>query len=332
MILSKENQDVQKRGPQTWRKRRRVRKSAADDLRPLDLPVFLISPNQDSNLPLEYLEADADPVELQASSLPYASGKVQSTYTAAKNYLSSIQQHTRSRLDKLADKKRRDEIARLGLAALLIPILILLMPARLQPISEKTPTSQPAQPHPDFNLENRLSFAEPLRNKLLAQAITSSLKEEPPQKKTDAGPMLEGMAEPRETEALAAAAAVKLDDQESWDQVNWRYPFDSTNYVPIRLPATAAESFRAEAQLTILNDQNNKIAEVDAAPAKPAPIKKHAIQKYKRAIAQKRRSQPASQMTASASPPPAVPQQPNLPPPPILFFLGAPPPTNANSP
>ncbi len=341
MIPIKDDHDDSKRP--TWRLRKARRPSwtwRADQHAEGDLPVFLVNPDQPmfSGKDAEYVHAN------RRKSFALAPRQLQlelhARYVASKERMTALRQRARLSSVNFANAKFQGELARFGLIMLVLPLVLLFMSDRSLRPEKKTVTTSAPQSIPKFEIDDRLAFAENLRDQFVSRGIASSFENAPSQNSENnqrAAPIEQTTTQqrPSKTDANLDALMPSSDAPAptATDDRQWRLPFDSKTYVPSALPTTAEGSFRAEIAMSELMNERIRVAANNISDDAPPPVMKRTVQKRKKAIAQKRRPQSPSQMTASAATPPvAAPQQPNLPPPPILFFLGAPPPQPAQTP
>ncbi len=312
------------------------RQSRALESRSDDLPVFLINPDRPHQIEEPQSIPDGDRRNQLSLLFDQFTELLSKYYLAFDEWLSSFSRPTQDLGFRWQRSPPNEHLARIALIVLLVPLLFLLTPGetphfdKQARVDKKTPAKvEMPIAAPEFNLEERLGFAQALRDRLVFSAIKSDYdRSKPPEAEAR-------NVEPSTTEtnrplaeqvplevAASNVPAVVIDDR------RWSLPFDSQEYKAAGLPQTPADSFRAEISVSPLLNEAADVAENVVPPDEPALPAKPKSEKRKRAVAQRKRPAPAKQLTASAGPAPAFTQQlqPNLPPPPILFFLGAPPP------
>lgn len=327
------------------RKRRLLRpqKNSAAGMHSHDLPVFLVNPTRLPELaeePAPERDFRGKLAELYAQSAAALAPSAE----AAKAHLMAV----RTRLYDLGDlwqrQNVREKTAKLALAALLAPLAFLFTLDRPQHGLKIAEATAPQKPAPIFELDQRLAFAQNLRDKLLSNAITLAMNAPPPPlslllKGGDAnhppteGGQLEAPTPDGASDSQAASGMI-VPLLSPDDGAKWTFPFASQPYVVGDLPRSPESSFRAEfAMSDTMNGASERASVVQLDDAVIAPIpkaKQNKLTKAKKVATRKRRPPLSNQMTAAASQQPASNAgQPNLPPPPILFFLGAPPPPAA---
>ncbi len=264
-------------------------------------------------------------------------------YLATNNIFNSVRERTRAlhSLSLWQQENAKELSARIALMALVVPLAMLVTPEQARLPIKTAPVAHTVAPLPVFEFDQRLAFAQGLRERLLSNAIASSLQSSSPSKpENEAGNIPAGEQHvgtlPPIIDPPAPGADVPVPQVATSDEA-WRLPFGSQTYVPLDLPRTPSESFRNEAAISDLvasKDTLPNVAEnITASAALVSKVKPRRPAKRTRTVAQKRRPRQVNQMTASAAaPPPAARQEPNLPPPPILFFLGAQPPQSQPAP
>ncbi len=253
-------------------------------------------------------------------------------YSAIKSQLSTLGQRSSEIPLLWREEKKKDQFLRIALVALIAPLALLLVPRQIHKPAEKANTIVLAPP-PMINLDDRLAFAEGLRDQLASRGVAFGPEQSPPPNDLSNSEPPASVEQPPIKQRTANVAApdvevppippIAMDDQV------WSLPFGSQEFLPSTLPETPDASFRSEIALSEIMSERAAVASNGVSAVTAPPKVARAIEKRKTVVAQKRRPRPAkvNQMTASATPPPAVVQPgPNLPPPPILFFLGAPPP------
>lgn len=317
------------------RRLRSLRRSTIDSFAD-DLPVFLAEP--DRMLHKHEASSDLDESEKGRFSLPskQIGAALAAHYVAAKDRLLFLSRPA-PEPDFLWTKSAAHEgVARIALVIFLLPLLFLMMPSE-RPHSVKTRVTKAAAPIrvPEFNLEERLAFAQGLRDGLVASAIKADFEDpkavaaNAPGSAPSTPPQTQRFVpknEIAESANAVTAPAIAVDDRE------WGLPFDSQRYQPADLPETPASSFISELSVSPLLDEGPQVAATDPSTDRATQPQKAKPEKRRKVLAQRKRGPPANQMAAAAAPA-ATPQgQPNLPPPPILFFLGAPPPAASSQP
>lgn len=327
----------------------RQQKEHATGVHANDLPVFLVNPTR-------FPELTEDPEPERDFRTKLAQLYAQSA-TALAPHVDAVRAQLialRARLYDLPglwqQQSVREQITTLVLAAFLAPLALLSTLDRPQQPLKNAGAIAP-EPPPVFDLNQRLSFAQSLRDRLLSNAITLSMQTPTPALAPlptltplpldrNAG-QISAEAEQSETPSPIAdhnheASGMTIPQIAADDDATWRFPFDSQPYVAVDLPRSPDGSFRAEFAMSNIMSNRSYRASVaeneneDAAAAAAAKVKQNKPTKRKKVVAQKRRPPQGNQITAVATPQPAgVPGEPNLPPPPILFFLGAPPPQSA---
>lgn len=313
-----------------------------------DLPVFLVNPTRFPEL-TEEPEPERD-FRAKLALLYAQSAAVLAPYAnAIKARLTGLRTH----LYDLPALWRRDnvkeQIKKLAVAAFLVLLALLSTLDRPQQPIKNAGVVAREPPPPAFDLDQRLAFAQNLRDRLLSNAITLSMQTSMPALAPlptlaplsidrDAG-QISTKAEQSETPTVDGdqeRSRMAVPQIAADDDAKWRFPFDSQPYVAGSLPRSPDGSFRTELAMSdVMTDRINRasVAEnenEDAAAAAVPKVKQNKPAKRKKAVAQKRRAPQNNQMTAAAAAQPTgVPGEPNLPPPPILFFLGAPPPQSA---
>lgn len=297
-----------------------------------DLPVFLNNP--DGQAPL----ADARPSDesdLKNTLSPFSAGtltQLEPHYLAAKNSFNSLRERGRAWHPLWRQQNVKEMGARIGLMALVIPLAMLATPERARLPVKPVPIAQKVVPPPVFEPDQRLAFAQGLRERLLANAIASSLQIPTPSKAEsevyNSPTERRRLDTPTAVNDLPATSADAPVPQVATSNETWSLPFGGQTYAPPELPHTPSDSFRSEVAISDWAASKTTVPNVAENAALVPQAKLHRAEKKRtRAIAQKRRPQRGNQMTASAAAqPPVARQEPNLPPPPILFFLGAPPP------
>lgn len=327
------------------RKRRLLRpqKSPAAGMHSHDLPVFLVNPTRLPEL-AEEPTPERDFRGKLAALYAQSAAALAPSAEAAKAHLMAV----RTRLYDLGDlwqrQNVREKTAKLALAALLAPLAFLFTLDRPQHGLKIAEATAPQKPAPIFELDQRLAFAQNLRDKLLSNAITLAMNAPQPPlspllKDADANhPPTQGVQSAAPTpdgandSPVTSGMAVPLLSAD--DGAKWTFPFASRPYVVGDLPRSPESSFRAEFAMSDsmngASERANVVQLDDTVIAPIAKVKQNKLTKPKKVATQKRRPLQSNQMTAAASQQPAInPGQPNLPPPPILFFLGAPPPPAA---
>jgi hypothetical protein len=318
------------------------RQSKTIESRPDDLPVFLINPDRPFWLEEPQPIPDADRRNRVSLLFDQFTALFSKRYLAFEEWLNSFSRPAQDLGFRWQRSAANEHIARIALIVLLIPLLFLLTPGETPHFDQQGPVDKKAPAKvatpiavPEFNLEERLGFAQAMRDRLVFSAIKSDYdRSKPPEAEarnlgpspTEANKPL-AAEEPSEVD-VSSVPAVIIDDRQ------WSLPFDSQKYKAAGLPQTPADSFRAEISISPLLNEAASVAEaVVPADERESPAKPKS-EKRKKVVAQRKRPAPAKQLTASAGPAPAVTQQlqPNLPPPPILFFLGAPPPVPPSQP
>jgi hypothetical protein len=298
-----------------------------------DLPTFLAN-----SVDPEFF-ASADTLSKRPKTKPNTARKLHAwlhaEQLAAKAHLEKLSQRMRLPVLERVTWKFQNDVVRVALFLIVVPLVLLFMSDRSLRLDKNTLATPASNPAPQFNRDDRLAFAEKLREQFVSRGISSSLEngtDEQTNRDTNA------VASEQSNTAQTAQENTDLNTPtlptvplpSSTDDRRWRLPFESKSYFPEALPSTAEQSFRAELSMSDIMDQRTTVAVNDSAEDTPAPVAKRVTAKRKKAVAQKKRPQPAAQMTASATTAPAVASQtPNLPPPPILFFLGAPPPSQS---
>ncbi|MBS0249906.1 MAG: hypothetical protein JSR78_02445 [Proteobacteria bacterium] len=307
-----------------------------------DLPVFLGNPTRLPDLteePEPELDFRAKFTRLYAQSITALAPHAE----AIKARLVALHAQLNNLPGLLQKQSVKEQISVFTLAAFLAPLALLSTLDRPQPPVKSAGAAAPEPPPPVFALDQRLAFAQNLRDRLLSNAIALAMKAPPPLspllKSSDVGQT------PNENEQSEAPRPTEADDDQdvsgmSVQQIThddgpmWSFPFKSGAYVVGELPRSPESSFRAELAMSdVMIDASGRanVADNEDAATAPVPkIKQNKLAKRKKVVAQKRRPPQSNQMTAAAAPQPTgIPGEPNLPPPPILFFLGAPPPQSA---
>ncbi|CAA2142265.1 hypothetical protein [Hyphomicrobium sp. ghe19] len=222
--------------------------------------------------------------------------------------------------------------ARVALMLLLVPLAFALTPSRL-------PRTAKIQP-PDFILEDRLGFAEGLRQRLASQSVSfrpdregfSAVTTEAAT--TEAPPAAyEGSEKAPSAEAPATAAETVPETNSPalpaivMDERRWSLPFNSQDYAIADLPASPQASFKTEVALSSFPEGFGSIASENDDPAvgplvqtkRPAERRKSRVLAYSRRAPRIDRPAPVVVETVIVQQ-----EKPALPP--LLFFLGNPPP------
>ena len=228
----------------------------------------------------------------------------------------------------LLKSSQRDRAVRICLIAVLAPLPFLFVPLYLHQTEQQTPRGDIHAPSSEAALEERLGFAQGLRDRFSPSDVAIALERPAPEATVrEVAPI-----DPPKPTFIERAPEYNVPDpttpKVALDEREWRLPFDSHAYEPTDLAETPDASFRTEIAMSALMDPVTTVAENDAATTRAAPRAKAGLVKRKKRAAKYRRATPPNQMTAAASQAPTIiaQPQPNLPPPPILFFLGAPPP------
>lgn len=320
----------------------RQQKKSAMGMYATDLPVFLGNPTR-----LPEITEDPEPerdFRAKFTQLYARSASALAPHAdAAKAQLVALRARLHALPGLWQHQSVKEQIAVFALAAFLAPLALLSTLDRPRQTLNNAGAVAPEPPPPTFELDQRLAFAQPLRDRLLSNAFALAMKTPPPPlsplvKGSDAG---QAPAEDEQSEAPPPAVAEDDPEvsgtsvqQNDDDGPMWSFPFKSRPYVVGDLPLSPETSFRAELamsdSMSDASERENVAGNEDAATAPVPKIKQNKLAKRKKVVAQKRRPPQSSQMTAAAAPQPtSVPGEPNLPPPPILFFLGAPPPQSA---
>ena len=311
------------------RKLRFARPAESSEFQPehRDLPVFL---SASTVVPQADPRADVSPA-------PVVAGFAE---TFAKNFdgwrVDAWRDHLSQRFAGLSFERLRPKdaelAARVALILLLVPLAFAFTPTRL-------PRTAKIEP-PDFILEDRLSFAEGLRQRLASQTVSfrpdregfSAVTAEAAT--TEAPPAAyEGSAEAPSPEASATAAETATETNSPelpaivMDERRWSLPFNSQDYAIADLPASPQASFKTEVALSSFPEGFGSIASENDDPAvgplvqakRPAERRKSRVLAYSRRAPRINRPAPVVVETVIVQQ-----EKPALPP--LLFFLGNPPP------
>ena len=233
------------------------------------------------------------------------------------------------------DDEDTELIARVALIFVLLPLAFAVSPNR----SPRTAKIEPI----NFILEDRLSFAEGLRQRLASQTVSfrpeleamsavksEAVKTEVPSFTDEDTAAPSPMADPK----TAGKVTVELTSSELpamvMDQRRWSLPFDSQEYAIADLPASPQASFKTEVDVSSFPEEFRSIAPQNDEPVvvplaqtkRPAERRKSRVLAYSRRAPQVNRAAPVVVETVVVEQ-----EKPAFPP--LLFFLGAPPPPEA---
>jgi hypothetical protein len=300
------------------RKLRFVRPADSSELAPeqRDLPVFLSTPTD---------EPQAD-----VATAPAVVGFAETFAKICGVWKDRLSQRFAGLSFDRWHHKDAELIARVALILLLVPLAVALSPSRL-------PRTVKIEP-PNFILEDRLSFAEGLRQQLASQTVSFHPEREgtPPVKAEVAttevrhatykdsaeAPSPEHPKTTVETTTTSSELPAMI-----MDERRWNLPFNSQDYAIADLPASPQASFKTEVELSSFPEGLGSIAaqsnEPDVGPLvqtkRPAERRKSRVLAYSRRAP--RISRPAPVIVETV-----VVEQEKPAFPPLLFFLGNPPP------
>lgn len=319
-------------GSDTVRRLRKLRfalPAEASEFHPAqrDLPVFLTASTEDPQ---------ADP-PADVTAAPVAAGFAE---TFAKFFdgwrVDTWREHLRQRFGELSFERLRPKdaelTARIALILLLVPLAFAFAPSRLPRVAKIEP--------PIFILEDRLSFAEGLRQQLASQTVSfqpdrealSAVKAEAVT--TEAPPAAdEGSAEAPSPGALVTAAETATETNSAelpaivMDGRRWNLPFNSQDFAIADLPNSPQASFKTEVEFSSFPEGLGGIAAQKDDPAvgplvqakRPSEKRKSRVLAYSRRAPRVNRQAPVVVETV-------IVQQEKPAFPPVLFFLGNPPP------